>query len=149
MRPRPGRRCARHRRPGARDRAEAGAIAEQDGRISNAELADRVGLSPSPCLRRIRRLEEIGVIHGYRVVVGPAAVGRSRRLRGLPRQQDRRTTQRRGREQLRHDEDPRRRRPGAVPATAHGWTCGPTPSSSRRDSWRERRPQRSGPEWSG
>lgn len=55
-------------------------IAEQDGRISNADLADRVGLSPSPCLRRIRRLEETGVIRGYRAVVDPAAVGRSLRV---------------------------------------------------------------------
>ncbi|GGN28426.1 hypothetical protein GCM10011609_84560 [Lentzea pudingi] len=55
-------------------------IAEQDGRISNADLADRVGLSPSPCLRRIRRLEETGVIRGYQAVVDPAPVGRSLRV---------------------------------------------------------------------
>ena len=38
---------------------------QQDGRISNQELADRVGLSPSPCLRRLRALEEAGIIAGY------------------------------------------------------------------------------------
>jgi Lrp/AsnC family leucine-responsive transcriptional regulator len=36
------------------------AVLEVDGRTSNAELAARVGLSPSPCLRRVRRLEEPG-----------------------------------------------------------------------------------------
>jgi Lrp/AsnC family leucine-responsive transcriptional regulator len=53
---------------------------ERDGRISNADLAARVGLSPSPCLRRVRRLEETGVIRGYRAVVDPAAVGRGLRV---------------------------------------------------------------------
>ncbi|MBS0248980.1 MAG: Lrp/AsnC family transcriptional regulator [Proteobacteria bacterium] len=47
----------------------------RDGRITNQELADRVGLSPSPCLRRLRRLEETGVIKGYTVVVDPRAQG--------------------------------------------------------------------------
>ncbi|RUZ10135.1 winged helix-turn-helix transcriptional regulator, partial [Mesorhizobium sp. M7A.F.Ca.CA.002.15.1.1] len=36
-----------------------------DARITNNELAERIGLSPSPCLRRVRRLEETGVIRGY------------------------------------------------------------------------------------
>jgi DNA-binding Lrp family transcriptional regulator len=49
---------------------------QEDGRLSNVELAERVRLSPSPCLRRVRRLEEAGVISGYRAVVDPAAVGR-------------------------------------------------------------------------
>lgn len=53
---------------------------EKDGRISNADLADRVGLSPSPCLRRVRRLEETGVIRGYRAMIDPAAIGRSLRV---------------------------------------------------------------------
>lgn len=48
--------------------------------MSNAELADRVGLSPSPCLRRVRRLEETGVIRGYRAVIDPAVVGRGLRV---------------------------------------------------------------------
>jgi Lrp/AsnC family leucine-responsive transcriptional regulator len=56
------------------------AVLEKYGRISNAELADRVGLSPSPCLRRVRRLEETGVIRGYRAIIDPAAVGRSLRV---------------------------------------------------------------------
>jgi Lrp/AsnC family leucine-responsive transcriptional regulator len=38
---------------------------QRDGRLTNLELADRVGLSPSPCLRRVRLLEEAGVIEGY------------------------------------------------------------------------------------
>jgi len=38
---------------------------QRDGRISNLELAEAVSLSPSPCLRRVRRLEEEGVIEGY------------------------------------------------------------------------------------
>lgn len=38
---------------------------QRDGRLTNAELADRVGLSPSPCLRRVRLLEEADVISGY------------------------------------------------------------------------------------
>lgn len=56
------------------------AVLEQDGRISNADLAARVGLSPSPCLRRVRRLEESGAIRGYRALVDPAAVGRGLRV---------------------------------------------------------------------
>ncbi|MEM9464970.1 MAG: Lrp/AsnC family transcriptional regulator [Actinomycetota bacterium] len=42
---------------------------QRDGRISNNELADRVGLSPSPCLRRVRRLEAEGTITGYTALV--------------------------------------------------------------------------------
>jgi Lrp/AsnC family transcriptional regulator, leucine-responsive regulatory protein len=49
---------------------------QHDGRLTNLELAHRVGLSPSPCLRRVRALEAAGVIGGYRAVVDPAAVGR-------------------------------------------------------------------------
>jgi Lrp/AsnC family leucine-responsive transcriptional regulator len=56
------------------------AVLEKDGRISNADLAARVGLSPSPCLRRVRRLEETGAILGYRALVDPAAVGRGLRV---------------------------------------------------------------------
>ncbi|PBC65482.1 ArsR family transcriptional regulator [Streptomyces sp. Tue6028] len=50
---------------------------ERDGRISNVDLAQRVGLTTGPCLRRVQRLENEGVIQGYRAVVDPAAVGRS------------------------------------------------------------------------
>lgn len=46
-----------------------------DGRISNLELAERVGLSPSACLRRVQELERSGVIKGYRAVIDPAKLG--------------------------------------------------------------------------
>ncbi|WP_227339650.1 Lrp/AsnC family transcriptional regulator [Sphingopyxis sp. P8] len=46
-----------------------------DGRIANVELADRVGLSPSACLRRVQELERSGVINGYRAVIDPVKVG--------------------------------------------------------------------------
>jgi len=49
----------------------------QDGRLSNVELARRVGLTPPPCLRRVKRLEDAGVIAGYQAVIDPAAVGRA------------------------------------------------------------------------
>ncbi|MEU7967493.1 Lrp/AsnC family transcriptional regulator [Streptomyces sp. NPDC049097] len=48
----------------------------ENGRLANTELADVVGLSPSPCLRRVRNLENTGVITGYHAAVDPAAVGR-------------------------------------------------------------------------
>ncbi|WP_329372732.1 Lrp/AsnC family transcriptional regulator [Streptomyces sp. NBC_01483] len=50
---------------------------ERDGRLTNVELAQRVGLTTGPCLRRVQRLEADGVIRGYRAVIEPAAVGRS------------------------------------------------------------------------
>src|SRR3546814_18311874 len=46
-----------------------------EGRISNLELAERVGLSPSACLRRVQELERSGVIRGYRARIDPARVG--------------------------------------------------------------------------
>ncbi len=49
---------------------------QQDGRLTNQELAARVGLTPAPCLRRVRRLESDGVVTGYRAVVDPEALGR-------------------------------------------------------------------------
>ncbi|MEU5900459.1 MULTISPECIES: Lrp/AsnC family transcriptional regulator [Streptomyces] len=49
---------------------------QNDGRLTNQELAARVGLSASPCMRRVRQLELDGVIQGYRAVVAPEAVGR-------------------------------------------------------------------------
>jgi Lrp/AsnC family leucine-responsive transcriptional regulator len=52
------------------------AVLQADGRISNQELAERVGLSPSPCLRRVKALERDGVITGYRAVIDPRSVGR-------------------------------------------------------------------------
>jgi Lrp/AsnC family leucine-responsive transcriptional regulator len=50
-------------------------ILQREGRLSNAALAERVHLSPSPCLRRVKALEEDGVIEGYRAVVGRESVG--------------------------------------------------------------------------
>ena len=48
---------------------------QQDGRLQNVELARRVGLSPSPCLRRVKLLEEAGIISRYVAVVDQAKVG--------------------------------------------------------------------------
>jgi len=50
---------------------------QADGRLSNQELADRIGLSPSPCLRRVRALEEAGIITGYRALVDAKMLGLS------------------------------------------------------------------------
>lgn len=50
-------------------------LLQQQGRISNQELAERIGLSPSPCLRRVRALEEAGVIAGYRALLDASALG--------------------------------------------------------------------------
>ena len=47
----------------------------QDGRISNLDLAERVALSPSACLRRVAALETAGVITGYRAVLDPVKMG--------------------------------------------------------------------------
>lgn len=52
-------------------------ILQVDGRISNQDLADRIGLSPSPCLRRVRTLEDSGVITGYRALLNAKALGYS------------------------------------------------------------------------
>ena len=49
---------------------------QRDGRMPNNELAKKVGLSPSPCLRRVRLLEEAGVIDRYVAVVNPAKIGK-------------------------------------------------------------------------
>jgi Lrp/AsnC family transcriptional regulator, leucine-responsive regulatory protein len=51
------------------------AILQENGRLSNQEIAERVNLSPSPCLRRIRRLEESGVIRGYVALLDPQLLG--------------------------------------------------------------------------
>ncbi|MEU8246678.1 Lrp/AsnC family transcriptional regulator [Nonomuraea sp. NPDC048916] len=48
---------------------------QQDGRLTNVELARRVGLTPPPCLRRVKRLEEAGVITGYRATVNHEVLG--------------------------------------------------------------------------
>ena len=44
-------------------------VLQQDGRLSNQDIADKVGLSPSPCLRRVRNLESEGVLTGYTAIV--------------------------------------------------------------------------------
>jgi len=48
---------------------------QDDGRITNVELAARVGLTAPPCLRRVRALEEAGVIRGYHADLDPAKLG--------------------------------------------------------------------------
>ena len=50
-------------------------LLQADGRLSNVELAEKIALSPSPCLRRLKRLEEAGVIRRYAALVEPARVG--------------------------------------------------------------------------
>jgi Lrp/AsnC family leucine-responsive transcriptional regulator len=50
---------------------------QADGRMTNQNLSEQVGLSPSPCLRRVRGLEESGVIAGYVALVDPGAIGLS------------------------------------------------------------------------
>ncbi|HXV92601.1 MAG TPA: Lrp/AsnC family transcriptional regulator [Pseudonocardia sp.] len=51
------------------------ALLQEDGRLTVTELAGKVGLTVSPCHRRLRELERSGTIRGYRAVVDPAAVG--------------------------------------------------------------------------
>ena len=51
------------------------AILQANGRLSNQEIAERINLSPSPCLRRIRRLEESGVIRGYVALLDAQKLG--------------------------------------------------------------------------
>ena len=48
---------------------------QRDGRLSHVELAERIGLSPTPCTRRVRALERAGVIQGYAALVEPRKVG--------------------------------------------------------------------------
>lgn len=59
------------------DRIDVGIVAalQNDARLSNKELAVRVGLAPSSCLERVRRLREDGVITGFHAEVDPASVG--------------------------------------------------------------------------
>lgn len=52
-------------------------LLQQDGRISNQDLAERIGLSPSPCLRRVRALEESGLISGYHAQLDAKKLGLS------------------------------------------------------------------------
>lgn len=48
---------------------------QRDGRLSNQDLAEKVGLSPSPCLRRVKHLEEAGVIEKYVALVNASTLG--------------------------------------------------------------------------
>ncbi len=48
---------------------------QRDGRITNVALAEKVGISPPPCLRRVRALEKAGFITGYHAAVDPALMG--------------------------------------------------------------------------
>ena len=48
---------------------------QQNGRLTNQQLCDDVGLTPSPCLRRVRALEERGIITGYVALLEPEAIG--------------------------------------------------------------------------
>lgn len=59
------------------DRIDKRILAElqQNARISNLELADKVGLSASPCLRRVRQLEEAGLITGYATLLNASRLG--------------------------------------------------------------------------
>ena len=50
---------------------------QRNGRLTNIELADRVGLTPSPCLRRVKVLEQSGIIRGYAAIIDSAAIGRA------------------------------------------------------------------------
>ena len=50
---------------------------QDDGRLSNVELAERISLSPSPCLRRVRQLEQSGAIRGYHADIDPAKIERA------------------------------------------------------------------------
>lgn len=51
------------------------ALMQEDARISNLELADRVGLSPTPCSRRVKRLEESGIIEGHVTLLDQSRLG--------------------------------------------------------------------------
>ncbi|TIT45573.1 MAG: Lrp/AsnC family transcriptional regulator, partial [Mesorhizobium sp.] len=48
---------------------------QSDGRMTNVELSNRVGISAPPCLRRVKRLEEAGIIRGYRALLNAPALG--------------------------------------------------------------------------
>ncbi len=52
-------------------------ILQREGHISNQALAERIGLSPSPCLRRVKALEDSGIIQGYRAVLDAKKLGLS------------------------------------------------------------------------
>lgn len=51
------------------------AALQADGRLTNVDLAEKIGLSPSPCLRRVNRLEREGYVEGYRAMLGRRRIG--------------------------------------------------------------------------
>jgi Lrp/AsnC family transcriptional regulator, leucine-responsive regulatory protein len=59
------------------DRTDARILAalQRDGRMSIVDLAEQIGLSPTPCARRVKRLEDTGVIEGYAAAINPRRVG--------------------------------------------------------------------------
>jgi Lrp/AsnC family leucine-responsive transcriptional regulator len=79
MRLKPRQRAARPEQPIVLDAIDRRILAalQQDNRITNLDLAQRVGLSPPPCLRRVRRLREAGVIIKDVALVDPARVGQT------------------------------------------------------------------------
>ncbi|MGQ0383936.1 MAG: Lrp/AsnC family transcriptional regulator, partial [Gammaproteobacteria bacterium] len=52
-------------------------LLQRDGRLPHVELAERVGLSPTPCTRRVRRLEQQGIIRGYAATLDPKRIGQN------------------------------------------------------------------------
>jgi Lrp/AsnC family leucine-responsive transcriptional regulator len=52
-------------------------LLQRDGRLAHVDLADRVGLSPTPCTRRVRRLEQQGIIRGYAAILDPKRIGQN------------------------------------------------------------------------
>lgn len=52
-------------------------LLQHDGRLSHLELAERVGLTPTPCTRRVRRMEQAGIIRGYAAILDPKRVGQN------------------------------------------------------------------------
>ncbi len=50
-------------------------VLQENGRLTNVELSERVALSPSPCLRRLKQLEDAGVIQQYAALLSPAKIG--------------------------------------------------------------------------
>jgi len=52
-------------------------VLQKDGRVSVTDLAERVGLSPTPCARRIRQMEAAGLIQGYAAIVDPKRLGKT------------------------------------------------------------------------
>src|SRR5215212_1008945 len=69
--------ASRSRRAVALDRIDAAILAalQQNGRITYQALSERVGLSPRPCLERVRRLERKGVIRGFTALLDPEVLG--------------------------------------------------------------------------